>query len=67
MSGVKVQLGHEWMEELAAKGSEGIGVDWEEMDNIDADALQRVIKEANPDAVIHGAAYTAVEAAEDNV
>ena len=67
VTGVKGQLGHDVMDELAARGIEGIGVDVEEMDITDADACQRVIKEAKPDAVIHCAAYTAVDAAEDNV
>ena len=67
VTGVKGQLGHDVMDDLAAKGIEGIGVDVEEMDITDADACQRVIKEAKPDAVIHCAAYTAVDAAEDNV
>lgn len=67
VTGVKGQLGHDVMDELAAKGIEGIGVDVEEMDITDAGACQRVIKEAKPDAVIHCAAYTAVDAAEDNV
>lgn len=53
VTGVKGQLGHDVMDELAAKGIEGIGVDVEEMDITDADACQRVIKEAKPDAVIH--------------
>ena len=57
VTGVKGQLGHDVMDELAAKGIEGIGVDVEEMDITDADACQRVIKEAKPDAVIHCAAY----------
>lgn len=36
------------------------------MDITDADQVNEVIKEAAPDAVIHCAAYTAVDAAEDN-
>ena len=40
-------MGHDVMDELAAKGIEGIGVDVEEMDITDAGACQRVIKEAN--------------------
>ena len=32
VTGVKGQLGHDVMDELAAKGIEGIGVDVEEMD-----------------------------------
>ena len=67
VTGVKGQLGHDGMDELAAKGIEGIGVDVEEMDITDAAACEKVITEAKPDAVIHCAAYTAVDAAEDNV
>ena len=67
VTGVNGQLGHDVMDELAAKGIEGIGVDVEEMDITDAAACEKVITEAKPDAVIHCAAYTAVDAAEDNV
>lgn len=67
VTGVKGQLGHDVMDELTAKGIEGIGVDVEEMDITDAAACEKVITEAKPDAVIHCAAYTAVDAAEDNV
>ena len=67
VTGVKGQLGHDVMDELAAKGIEGIGVDVEEMDITDAAVCEKVITEAKPDAVIHCAAYTAVDAAEDNV
>lgn len=67
VTGVKGQLGHDVMDELAAKGIEGIGVDVEEMDITDAAACEKVITEAKPDAVIHCAAYTAVDAAEDNL
>ena len=66
VTGVKGQLGYDVMNELAKRGLEGIGVDVEEMDITDAGACERVIKEAAPDAVIHCAAYTAVDAAEDN-
>ncbi len=67
VTGVKGQLGYDVMNELAARGLEGIGVDVDEMDITDAAACDRVIKEAKPDAVIHCAAYTAVDAAEDNL
>ena len=66
VTGVKGQLGYDVMNELARRGLERIGVDVEEMDITDAGACERVIKEAAPDAVIHCAAYTAVDAAEDN-
>ena len=66
VTGVKGQLGHDVMNELEKQGLEGIGVDIDEMDITDADQVKKVIKEAAPDAVIHCAAYTAVDAAEDN-
>ena len=67
VTGAKGQLGTDLMNELAKRGIEGIGVDVEEMDITDAEACRRVIKASDPDAVIHCAAYTAVDAAEDNV
>ena len=66
VTGVKGQLGYDVMNELEKQGLEGIGVDIDEMDITDAYQVNKVIKEAAPDAVIHCAAYTAVDAAEDN-
>lgn len=66
VTGVKGQLGHDVVLELEKRGMEAIGVDIDEMDVTDASEVDRVIKEAAPDAVIHCAAYTAVDAAEDN-
>ena len=43
VTGVKGQLGHDVMDELAAKGIEGIGVDVEEMDITDAAACEKVL------------------------
>ena len=54
------------MNELKKRGHTGIGVDIEEMDITDPAACEKVITEANVEAVIHCAAYTAVDAAEDN-
>ena len=65
VTGVKGQLGHDVMEELALRGHEGEGVDVEEMDITDEVAVDRVIRQANADGVIHCAAYTAVDKAED--
>ena len=67
VTGAKGQLGTDLMNELKKQGLEGIGVDVEEMDITDAEACMRVISGADVDAVIHCAAYTAVDAAEDNV
>ncbi len=67
VTGVKGQLGYDVVNELEKRDIEAVGVDIDEMDITDADSVNKVIKEANPDAVIHCAAYTAVDAAEDNV
>ena len=67
VTGAKGQLGTDLMNELAKRGIEGIGVDVQEMDITDAEACRRVIKNSGADAVIHCAAYTAVDAAEDNL
>ena len=66
VTGAKGQLGQDLMAELASRGITGIGVDVEDMDITDAEACRRVISAERPDAVIHCAAYTAVDAAEDN-
>lgn len=66
VTGVKGQLGYDVAGELVKRGAEVVGVDVDEMDITDEAAVQRVILGAAPDAVIHCAAYTAVDAAEDN-
>lgn len=83
VTGVAGQLGHDVMNELAARGETGIGSDlagvysgiadgspvtfapYVSLDITDADAVKRVITSAYPDVVIHCAAWTAVDAAED--
>ena len=67
VTGAKGQLGTDLMNELAKRGLTGIGVDVDEMDITDAAACRRVISQSGADAVIHCAAYTAVDAAEDQV
>lgn len=67
VTGAKGQLGTDLMNELKKRGLEGIGVDVEEMDITDPEACRQVISASNVDAVIHCAAYTAVDAAEDHV
>lgn len=66
VTGVKGQLGYDVVNELEKRGHTAVGVDVEEMDITDAQAVDRVIKAAEAEAVIHCAAYTAVDAAEDN-
>ena len=66
VTGVKGQLGFDVVNELEKRGHEAVGVDIEEMDITDAVSVDKVISEAVVDAVIHCAAYTAVDAAEEN-
>ena len=65
VTGVKGQLGYDVVNECQKRGYDAIGVDVEEMDITNPEAVDRVIAEENPDAVIHCAAWTAVDAAED--
>lgn len=67
VTGVKGQLGHDVVNELEKRGHVAVGVDVEEMDITDPAKVEEVITEADVEAVIHCAAYTAVDAAEDNV
>ena len=83
VTGVAGQLGHDVMNELAARGHEGIGSDllpqyagaadgtavtrapYVPLDITDGEAVSRVLCEVRPDAVVHCAAWTAVDLAED--
>ncbi|HAB61357.1 MAG TPA: dTDP-4-dehydrorhamnose reductase [Lachnospiraceae bacterium] len=65
VTGVKGQLGYDVVNELTKRNHEAIGVDIEEMDITDYSSVESGIKKVNPDAVIHCAAWTAVDAAED--
>ena len=67
VTGVKGQLGHDVVNELEKRGHAAVGVDIQEMDITDSQAVRDVITRTAPDAVVHCAAYTAVDAAEDNV
>lgn len=65
VTGVKGQLGHDVVNELTKRNHEAVGVDIEEMDITNPASVNKVIPEASPDAVIHCAAWTAVDAAEE--
>lgn len=67
VTGVNGQLGYDVVKELNKRGYEAIGVDREVMDLTDSEAIKRNIYNNNLDGIIHCAAYTAVDAAEDNV
>ena len=81
VTGVNGQLGHDVINELNKQGIEAVGSDITEkyagitsdiatmsyisMDITNADCVSRVLNEVHPDAIIHCAAWTAVDAAED--
>jgi dTDP-4-dehydrorhamnose reductase len=66
VTGAKGQLGTDLVAEIQSKHPEDtvLGIDRAECDITDKDAVMKVIKELKPDAVIHLAAYTAVDKAE---
>lgn len=66
VTGVNGQLGYDVARELNKRGHEAIGVDREIMDLTISSQIKECIENINPDAIIHCAAYTAVDAAEDN-
>ena len=65
VTGAKGQLGSDVVNELNSRKYETIGVDIEEMDITDPESVNKIVVKANPDVVIHCAAWTAVDAAED--
>lgn len=65
VTGVKGQLGYDVVNELTKRGHTAIGVDIDEMDITDKHSVQIVIEKTKPDSVIHCAAWTAVDLAED--
>lgn len=67
VTGVKGQLGYDVVNEAQKRGHMAIGVDINEMDITDAKQVNEVIRQGNYDAVIHCAAWTAVDKAEDMV
>ena len=76
VTGVGGQLGYDIMNECAKRKIEAIGSDIQEkspffenyiqLDITDQEAVKKAIKEVNPDAVLHCAAWTAVDLAEDD-
>lgn len=65
VTGYKGQLGYDVVNEATSRGIEAIGVDIDEMDITKAEQVNKVIKDKNYDAVVHCAAWTAVDKAED--
>ena len=83
VTGVCGQLGHDVVNELAARGYDAVGSDitdkyigaddgsavvsapYEQLDITNGDDVKAVLTRVQPDAVVHCAAWTAVDAAED--
>lgn len=73
VTGVGGQLGYDVVNELTKRGHEAVGSDildsnkanYIKLDITDKDAVTKAISDIKPDAVIHCAAWTAVDAAED--
>lgn len=75
VTGVGGQLGYDVMNELAKRGYEAVGSDilesvqseypYVQLDITNAENVEKAISEAKPDVVIHCAAWTAVDVAED--
>jgi len=66
VTGVNGQLGYDVIKVLEARNIECKGVDIADFDLTDAQAVKNYISSFRPDAVIHCAAYTAVDKSEDN-
>lgn len=66
VTGYTGQLGFDVVRELKARNIECIGTTRNEFSLIDIEKMQAFVKEYKPDVVIHCAAYTAVDKAEDN-
>lgn len=66
VTGITGQLGYDVVKELKERGIEAIGTSSRDMDITDREKVEKTVKTAAPDAVIHCAAYTAVDAAEDD-
>ncbi len=64
ITGISGQLGYDVAKELVSRGIEYKGVSSKELDITNASAVNAMITEYNPDAVIHCAAWTKVDLAE---
>lgn len=65
VTGANGQLGYDVIKQLNSVGIDYLGTDRESLDITNKEQVTRVISDYNPDAVIHCAAYTAVDKAED--
>lgn len=65
VTGSQGQLGYEVLACLKKLGIRGIGVDIDDLDITDKEATLREFEKIRPDVVVHCAAYTAVDRAEE--
>ena len=65
VTGANGQLGYDVVKQLNSVGIDYLATDRESLDITNKEQVTRVISDYNPDAVIHCAAYTAVDKAED--
>ena len=66
VTGVNGQLGYDCVRELKKRGYTNVkGIDIDDLDITDKDAVYRYIKDFKPDIVMHNAAWTAVDKAEE--
>lgn len=65
VTGANGQLGYDVVKELQKQNIECYGTSRQDFDIVDFEATENFIKNYMPDAVIHCAAYTAVDKAED--
>lgn len=66
VTGYTGQLGYDVVCEGANRGFKMIGVGSKDLDVTNEQDVYHYVKEVNPDAIIHCAAYTAVDKAEDD-
>jgi dTDP-4-dehydrorhamnose reductase len=66
VTGYTGQLGHDVVQEGLNRGFNMIGVGSKELNITDESSVYQYVKEKNPDVIIHCAAYTAVDKAEDD-
>ncbi len=65
VTGVKGQLGYDCVRELKERGYTNVlGIDKEELDITNETAVKKFISDYKPDAIMHNAAWTAVDKAE---
>lgn len=65
VTGYKGQLGYDVVNEAEKRGIEAVGVDIDEMDITNEEQVNEVIRSGGYDAVVHCAAWTAVDKAEE--